>query len=68
MKKILFEAELKGSLKKLRAKLGPEISNEKMFKVVASSYCGALCKHSCSYWCSPIGLGQESHLLPPEDN
>jgi hypothetical protein len=66
MKKIRFSNDLKRSLMDLRAKLGPEISNDIMANSLGKDGCGGICKFTCSYWCKPIGAGQTTGEIPME--
>jgi hypothetical protein len=64
MKKIRFNPELKGSLKDLREKLGPSVSDENMVEVVAGG-CGGVCKITCSWYCREDIVTEEMEIEEP---
>jgi len=64
MKKIIFDDELRNSLKNLREKLGPVMTDESKSQI-AGGACGGLCKITCSYHCRADILSSEITSVEP---
>jgi hypothetical protein len=64
MKKIKFSVELRDSLKKIRERLGNQISDAKMTQIFAGGGCGEQCKITCAWYCRPDIVSEEIVVLP----
>ena len=64
MRKITFDDELRDSLRNLREKLGPVMTDESKSQITGGS-CGGLCKETCSYYCNEDIISSEITVIEP---